>query len=348
MEEFDKQKTESQEKVSPAPEGVANPGDNCAEQPPCSPVQEETAASSPQMPMDGTAPQQFTVSPPPMSTNTRSSQSPEVKKLVRPEESTDKAVPEHMAAARKPMPTNHQGSQSTLLKRMAHQCEESSDKPARAKTETPSYKPAQIPTEKSSYKPAPAKRLQDDRFTKAGGLSLYQQIRDKFAASKLGAGSAKDKVMVILVPILAIIMIFMFRQVLYKSPGKAKGAAKDGSPVVVTANSSDEIEWEIPEPLPAVMRDPLKLPGPDNEPQPDPNNMDNTQNPEQGSATAEAETTATHIGGIVYSEDKPSVVIGNKIVYVGSTINGVTILKINRDSVELEKDGETWVQTTHD
>jgi len=50
----------------------------------------------------------------------------------------------------------------------------------------------------------------------------------------------------------------------------------------------------------------------------------------------------------VYSEDKPSVVIGNRIVHVGDKINGVTIARINKDSVEFEKDGETWVQRVRD
>ena len=308
---------------------------------------------------DKAVPECASVSAPPMSTDTKSPPSPEVKKLVRPDESADKAVPEHAAALPKPVSTNHQGSQSTLLKRNA-QCEESSGKPARAETEAPSHKPAQAKTEEpsykpakakaeeSSYKPAPVKQHQDDVFAEAGGLSLCQQMRDKLAASKLGAGSAKDKVMVMLVPVLAIVMIFMFRQVLRKSPGKAQGAAKDEAPVAVTTDSGDEIEWELPEPLPAIMRDPLKLPSHDNEQSQDPDNNDNTHNPEQSSTTGEAETTVLRIRGIVYSEDKPSVVIGNTIAHVGTTINGVTVVRINRNSVELEKDGETWVQTMHD
>jgi len=50
----------------------------------------------------------------------------------------------------------------------------------------------------------------------------------------------------------------------------------------------------------------------------------------------------------VYSEDKATALVGNQIVRAGSRINDVTIVKINRDSVEFERNGETWVQKVRD
>ena len=47
---------------------------------------------------------------------------------------------------------------------------------------------------------------------------------------------------------------------------------------------------------------------------------------------------------IVYSEDKPSAFIASKIVYTGDTVNGVTVVRIERDRVEFEKNGKRWVQ----
>ena len=48
--------------------------------------------------------------------------------------------------------------------------------------------------------------------------------------------------------------------------------------------------------------------------------------------------------GILYSEDKPSSIIDGKIVKEGDIINGVKVVKINKDMVEFEKDGQTWTQ----
>jgi hypothetical protein len=51
------------------------------------------------------------------------------------------------------------------------------------------------------------------------------------------------------------------------------------------------------------------------------------------------------ITGICYSKEKPSAVINNKtIVYEGDTINGVTIIKIDKDKVEFTKNGKNYVQ----
>ena len=58
-----------------------------------------------------------------------------------------------------------------------------------------------------------------------------------------------------------------------------------------------------------------------------------TDKPERGIVTA-----------ISYSEDKPSAVIDSEIVNEGETIHGVKVVKIHKDKVEFEKDGERWGQ----
>jgi len=50
------------------------------------------------------------------------------------------------------------------------------------------------------------------------------------------------------------------------------------------------------------------------------------------------------ISGIVYTEDKPSILVGNMILYKGDEIMGVKILNINRNSVELEQGDKKWTQ----
>jgi len=50
------------------------------------------------------------------------------------------------------------------------------------------------------------------------------------------------------------------------------------------------------------------------------------------------------ITGILYSEDKPSAVIGNRIVYEGDTLHGINVVKIYKEKVEFEKNGKRWTQ----
>jgi len=50
------------------------------------------------------------------------------------------------------------------------------------------------------------------------------------------------------------------------------------------------------------------------------------------------------LSGIFYAEDNPSAIINGKVVHEQDTINGVKIIKIHEDKVELEKAGERWTQ----
>ena len=50
------------------------------------------------------------------------------------------------------------------------------------------------------------------------------------------------------------------------------------------------------------------------------------------------------ISSIVYSERKPSAIIGDKITHQQETMQGVKIVRIYRDRVEFEKNGKKWEQ----
>jgi len=50
------------------------------------------------------------------------------------------------------------------------------------------------------------------------------------------------------------------------------------------------------------------------------------------------------ITGITYNENKSFAVIGTHIVGEGDTIDDVKIIKINKETVEFEKDGKRWTQ----
>lgn len=291
-----------------------------------------------------TVPDYVSAPTPPTPTDSEDSRGPLFGNIFKSEESSDRTASERLSASPKPESAERQSSQSSLLKRMA-ECEETSREPEPAKTREISYKSAPAKTKESLRKPEPVEQPKRNPFAEPSGPSLGQRLRDKLITSRLATGTAKDKVMALLVPVLAIVMIFMFRQVLSKPPGKAKGATKDDAPAVVVANVGDEIEWKLPEPMSAAMRDPTKRPSPEETQSETP---DSTQEPGRNVATSGTQTRAIRIRGLVYSQDKPSIVVGNEILHVGDKINGVTIARVNKDSVEFERDGETWVQKVRD
>ena len=245
-------------------------------------------------------------------------------------------------------------SQNSLIKKL----NQSEDSPAEAtQKQTPAVfpKPAsmnrmpqspqitKLPQPEESLKRA-AKATQPESvpFIEEAGDGLLQQIKDKLFTPQAGSSPAKQKAMVIMIPILAIIMIFAFRQVLSKAPSKTKGAGTNETPAVAaSADSGHEIEWKVPEPITVMERDPIKLPEPNTEPNGDENEEENgtETKPNQG---------VIIVRDIVYSHDRPSAVIGTKIVYEGDKVNGTTIVKINRDSIEFEENGEKWEQNVRE
>ncbi len=285
--------------------------------------QEDTVAGSPSISSSDPAPAKSPVtqavsekkadSASPASTDRQKSRSPLATKLAQADKPTKKSTPAHATDTPASTSTNQQVSQSRKPRDVRQ-------------PETPPVKPALV-----------------DPFAVSGDEGGFlQQIKEKLIPAE---GGAKDKVMVLLVPVLAIAMIFVFRQVLRKSPGKAKAAENKDTTAVAAVDAGDEILWTIPEPIPAMARDPLKLPEPDEPENQDPNG---TANPEQGENGDQTQMRHLKVRDIVYSHDKATALVGNQIVRAGSKVNGITIVRINKDSVELERSGETWIQKVRD
>jgi len=187
-------------------------------------------------------------------------------------------------------------------------------------TEKP-QQPAQPPP-----KAAPAKQPKAVTTTKAAKQLPWQQalerIKTKLFTPKPGVSPARQKAMVILVPVLFLIMIFVFIRVLSGPLPKTTGAQSFG-PSGAIAASNNEIVWQIPELYPTTLRDPMQF----------------------GSITTTQDGPGKLIvKGIVYSKNNPSAVIGNQIVHEGEKVSGATIVKINKDSVEFEMNGKRWTQ----
>lgn len=215
----------------------------------------------------------------------------------------------------------------------AHRAGDTHPKPSSTRTQKPKA-PNPYQFTQSSRKSTPAKQPRVDTFVETARQSIWQRIKDKLFAPKPGVCPTRQKAMIILVPVLAIVMVFMFRQVFSSAPDKTEAAPENNLPASVAVNDSGgEINWQIPEPYPATLRDPIRLPD---------RNI-------SGSGTWSETTNITQIEelnvkGIIYSVDKPSAVVGNQIVHVSEKVDDTVVTKINRDYVEFERDGETWIQ----
>jgi len=153
----------------------------------------------------------------------------------------------------------------------------------------------------------------------------FKQIKNKLFKPKPGVSTTRQKAIVLSVPVLFIVLIFVFIQV-FNTPSRKTAAARQINASSTTAGAGNEINWQIPQPYPATLRDPTQF-----------------------GSTAAAQTPGGGliVRGIVYSQDDPTAVIGTRIVHEGDKILDVTVVKINRDSVEFESDGKKWTQKVH-
>jgi hypothetical protein len=156
----------------------------------------------------------------------------------------------------------------------------------------------------------------------SGIRKIVQQLQDKLLSPKPGVDPKRQKIMLVLIPVLVIVMIVVLTQV-FKSPAKNTNPAAISN-TTAGIETSKEIIWQMPEPYPANLRDPMQA----------------------GSvSTSRVNYDNIVVKGILYSQDNPAALIAEEIVHQGDQIFGATVIKINKDNVEFERDGQTWTQT---
>jgi len=184
----------------------------------------------------------------------------------------------------------------------------------------------------------------------AGGV--LQRVAAKIFSPKPGVSPARQKAMVLLVPVLAVVLVV----VLAKSLGIPSLKTKEPvipKPTMPVGAAPTEIAWQKPEPYPTGLRDPMQLTDEmaaqikakaDAEAQAKANAT--TQRPPVTEPTNPQITKAGEltVKGILFSNDNPSAVIGTRIAHVGDIIAGATVVKIGKKTVEFEKNGETWTK----
>lgn len=190
--------------------------------------------------------------------------------------------------------------------------------------------PKAIPTEKPKEAEKKPAQVQAPLEIKSSGPSALQQavqrIKGKLFAPKGGVSPARQKVTVVLVPVMFIGMVLAFYKVLGGGPDETPGPNVITPSNTITATSGT-IDWKIPELYPTTLRDPMQFKKEEVTP---------TDTPEK--------TEEIIIKGIIFSEEDPSVIIGIDILHEGDKVSGATIVKINQNSVEFEMNGKKWTQ----
>ena len=157
------------------------------------------------------------------------------------------------------------------------------------------------------------------------------QIKKVLMGSNKAKMDPRQKKMTIMVGVLSVV----FAGVLFISLGGLGQSSKtnkdkSSSSETSTQLSSDQksLQWHSPQPMPEQLRNPMDV-------------MVTKVTNEQGS-TRSGELI---VKGIVFSKTRPTAIINDKILAQGESFDGVSVVKIDKDSVEFEKNGQRWTQT---
>lgn len=208
------------------------------------------------------------------------------------------------------------------------------DKDVSPKPVTPAPRPFTIPEPKEYPAPAPKPAVYEPPASPPAPIrqlprpslqtpfsKIWEQAMGKLLVSKPGVSTSRQKVMILMMPVLAVVFIVVLMQVLRTPAGSAKKFASPGTAAVL---KEGKIDWELPPLYPETLRDPMSF---------------------TTSVTQVREgTDRPVVRGIVYSGDSPSAVVGDQIVSAGDVVDGATVVKINPDSVDFAMGDKKWTQ----
>jgi hypothetical protein len=163
------------------------------------------------------------------------------------------------------------------------------------------------------------------------GVPLRSRLKAKTYTSQETPGSGRQKVMMALIPVLALTLLYLWKNPLTGSTVVTAQDApqEEAVPAVV---GDVEIDWEIPPLYQPGGRDPMRLPTP----------------PVVAVEEPVVVPTQPHmdliVTGILHSQDRPAAIIDTFLVHEGEQISGATVKKIDEDGVEFEMNGRIWRQ----
>jgi hypothetical protein len=212
---------------------------------------------------------------------------------------------------------NHLGpSQQSLQSPAAH--------PAVQSTGSAQSQPPEQPLLKAAVPKKPEANIITKTAFRLRWQQSWEQIKQKLFAPKPGASAKRQITTAVMIPILFIVLIFVLKQVLVTSAPRAT-LSKTIEPEGNATTTTNKIDWQIPPLYPEALRDPMQ-----------PAWVTTSQ--------MQSGNQELIVKGILYSEDKPTAIIGTNIVEVGDKILGATVVGINSDHVEFEMNGKRWEQ----
>jgi len=185
---------------------------------------------------------------------------------------------------------------------------------------------------------APAKAV-----AAAPRTGLITGLKTRLFKPRPGVSNTRQTTMVLLIPVLAVALIFVLIKVLDTTPRKSRATDKASA---ASAAADISVLWELPEPYPITLRDPMTLAGPPVGAAPVPAGPDRPNDPATVLAAPAAGTPQFDLKGVLVSEN-PCAIIGTRILREADTFDGAVILKITTGAVTFEKDGLTWTQTVN-
>ncbi len=150
-------------------------------------------------------------------------------------------------------------------------------------------------------------------------------------AKQQNAGRTRQKTMTLLIPVLAVTLVLLVRKPA-GTPQSAPASPIDSVTTVADTTGDMQIDWRHPPLYQPGRSDPMRLGAP-------------TYVMERGVAPQMEVRRTLALRGVLYSTDKPAAIVGTSLVHEGEQIAGVTVVRIEKNGVVFEMDGEQWKQT---
>jgi len=155
--------------------------------------------------------------------------------------------------------------------------------------------------------------------------TVPRRKKERLVVPRTSVSSARQKVAVAMIVVLSILLVVLLvRPFQKRTPMPVTSGTTVQAKAGVSARTNIRVDWPVPQKYPENIRDPMLLGA---------SQKVVTQTPD-----------VLVVKGIVTSEDVRVAVVGTEMLKEGDTVQGATIIKINPNSVEFEKDGKRWIQ----
>jgi hypothetical protein len=145
----------------------------------------------------------------------------------------------------------------------------------------------------------------------------------------------KQKIMMALIPILAIILVVVV-SMSFRKPSPAESKAGSSITQPRTIPDSSRIQWTPPALYEANFPDPMRL---------EASPVIVVKKNIRGNTILSDSEQTLNILGIIYADRSPAVLIGTDIYLEGDVVAGIKIVRILEDKVIVEQGGKQWEQT---